>query len=777
MAERLTTRIAAAWATLRGNLAPGASAPLPGRYRTGQYPDWASMLATFAKQYEPIHPSEAREGTDSSLVDICINWVATSWSTASPQIGKEEGDTFKPLPNQGNHWLINLLHTPAADMDGSTLFWALLQDYIRRGNAYCYIIRTRGGEVLSLEYIPARYVKPIGDDKGRLKGYEYVPNAEPISLERADVLHIRHGVDENNWLAGRSPLAAQYREIVLDNRAADYAAGLAKAGLPAVFFTPRAVGDGTVSMTADEAKFLTDALNEKMAQEPGKPRVLSGALDMHKPGLSPAEMAFNDMRAMPETRIPASLGLPPLLLQLLTGIQKGTFNNFQTAVALGWTGCIIPMMQIFASAITRQVLYLNAADKNAKHVLRWDTSSVPELDEHLFKVREAAREDVKTGVLTEDEARALQGLAPKPADAAPPAPALPPAADPNAKSLAADLLRTVKVSQGAGSIYSIADSYRRQLARDEQAALDALAEAWGEALAETEKRLAELTAAMQDEDTVDNRLTATAARLADLLPQMEEQLASLAERGATITAEGQAAMIAAARASTGRMAKAQGLTPWNTLPDSAFESAVGFASDTSPLISLYQDAFGDYASAVRTKILTGIAQGQNPRQTAAMISGITGTSRARAESICRTEMLRASREACRKTYQANRDVLAGWTRLSAADSRTCTACWALHGTQHTTDDIMASHTNCRCVMIPNPRPIEGVQMGEDIPLGDELFAQLDEATQAEILGPGRFDLYQQGNTLASFVEVQTDPRWGPTVSVRPLATTLPGGTQ
>lgn len=776
MANRITARIAAALANLRGALAPGASAPLPGRYRSGQYPDWASMLATFAKQYEPIHPSEAREGTDSSLVDICINWIATSWSTASPQIGKEEGDTFTPLPNQQNHWLIKLLHTPAEDMDGATLFWALLQDYIRRGNAYCHIIRTRGGEVLSLEYIPARYVKPVGDDKGRLLGYQYVPNGEVIPLERSEVLHIRHGVDENNWLAGRSPLAAQYREIVLDNRAADYAAGLAKAGLPAVFFTPRAVGDGTVAMTAEEAKYITDALSEKMAQEPGKPRVLSGALDMHKPGLSPAEMAFNDMRAMPETRIPAALGLPPLLLQLLTGIQKGTFNNFQTAVALGWTGCIIPMMHIFGSAITRQVLYLNAADKKAQNVLRWDTSSVPELDEHLFRVREAAREDVKVGVLTEDEARALQGLAPLPEPVTPPAPALP-AADQSAKRLAADLLRTVKVSQAGGSIYAVADAYRRQLARDEQAALDALAEAWAETMAATEKRLAELTAAMQDEDTTDARLTATAARLADLLPQMEEQLAALAERGATITAEGQAAMIAATQVSTARMATAQGISSWNKLPDSAFESAVGLASDKSPLVKLYQDAFADYAADVRTKILTGIAQGQNPRQTAALISGINGTSRARAESICRTEMLRASREACRQTYQANRDVLSGWTRLSAADGRTCTACWALHGSQHTTDDIMASHTNCRCVMVPNPRPIEGVQMGEDIPLGDELFAQLDEAMQLEILGPGRFELYQQGNTLASFVEVQTDPRWGPTVSVRPLATTLPEGNQ
>jgi SPP1 gp7 family putative phage head morphogenesis protein len=157
------------------------------------------------------------------------------------------------------------------------------------------------------------------------------------------------------------------------------------------------------------------------------------------------------------------------------------------------------------------------------------------------------------------------------------------------------------------------------------------------------------------------------------------------------------------------------------------------------------------------------------------MAGITGESRARMESIARTEMNRASREATRRTYAENGDVLNGYIRLATNSTRTCAACWALSGTKHATSDIMPSHPQCRCVMVPDTKSLAEIT-GDDsipderpqIPYGPDLFATLSEADQIEVLGPGRFEQYKAGAPLSSFVHATTDSRWGPTVTVAPL---------
>lgn len=80
--------------------------------------------------------------------------------------------------------------------------------------------------------------------------------------------------------------------------------------------------------------------------------------------------------------------------------------------------------------------------------------------------------------------------------------------------------------------------------------------------------------------------------------------------------------------------------------------------------------------------------------------------------------------------------------------------------------------NCRCTMIPllRDRPTPERETGE------AWFARQDAATQRELLGPGKYDLYRQGRiTLGDLVGTRDDPRWGRSVYQRSLRELRGGG--
>jgi SPP1 gp7 family putative phage head morphogenesis protein len=215
---------------------------------------------------------------------------------------------------------------------------------------------------------------------------------------------------------------------------------------------------------------------------------------------------------------------------------------------------------------------------------------------------------------------------------------------------------------------------------------------------------------------------------------------------------------------------------WTALPSSALEVLTGFMSDGSPLATHLATLAPDAVGAMRQALFDGMTQGEGAAAMGRRLRTVSGITRSRAETIARTETLRAAREASRQSYEANSDVVQGYTRLSARDSRVCPACWALDGTEYETSEIMPTHANCRCTMIPKTVSWAELTGDDSIPdtrpdLGNasDVFGALDEDEQREILGPSRFDLWQGGTPLSAFAVVEDDPKWGPTARVATLA--------
>lgn len=184
------------------------------------------------------------------------------------------------------------------------------------------------------------------------------------------------------------------------------------------------------------------------------------------------------------------------------------------------------------------------------------------------------------------------------------------------------------------------------------------------------------------------------------------------------------------------------------------------------------------ANTVEAALIGGIAVGRNPRQIARDIRQALGGNLNRALTIARTETLRAYREASRAEYNANADLLDGWVWVADLSPRTCPSCWAQHGTEHPLDEIMATHPNCRCTMVPLTKSWSELGFGatpDDVRItpGTQEFRKLSASDQQKVLGPRGYSAWK-GNrfTLEDTIVRSESPVWGPSTSAGSLTQTL-----
>lgn len=211
-----------------------------------------------------------------------------------------------------------------------------------------------------------------------------------------------------------------------------------------------------------------------------------------------------------------------------------------------------------------------------------------------------------------------------------------------------------------------------------------------------------------------------------------------------------------------------------TLPAGAVESAT--AAFRSRVVQDLLAPLGQLtARKIEEEIVGGLALGRNPRVVARRVREQLGGNLVRALTISRTEMMRAHRQSAGESYRSNAYVLRGWTWVAGLGSRTCASCWAQHGSVHPLDEQMASHPNCRCVMVPLSRSWSDLGFpGSDEPAaitpGPQRFARAPERVQLAVLGPSKLDAYRRGQVrLGDFVAWRDDPRWGPSTRAAGLA--------
>jgi len=189
--------------------------------------------------------------------------------------------------------------------------------------------------------------------------------------------------------------------------------------------------------------------------------------------------------------------------------------------------------------------------------------------------------------------------------------------------------------------------------------------------------------------------------------------------------------------------------------------------DGSPLRDLLDELGPEASASIRKALIAGVATGQNPRVIARQVRQALGGNLVRALTIARTEVLRAYRESSRRTYQANSDVIKGRIWHSALGTRTCPACWAMHGTFHRLDERLDDHPRGRCAMVPVTKTWEELgfkgipEAPPQIEKWTDLFDRFPNADKERILGKAGFQVYKAGVVkLEDFVGRRVSREWG-----------------
>lgn len=196
----------------------------------------------------------------------------------------------------------------------------------------------------------------------------------------------------------------------------------------------------------------------------------------------------------------------------------------------------------------------------------------------------------------------------------------------------------------------------------------------------------------------------------------------------------------------------------------AVESLIGFASDGSPLEAVLADASRGRARAMADLLAQNVALGVNPMVTARQMRDQFSTVLRRAQTIARTETVRAFREAGHLSMRENDDVIDGWIWLSSLSARTCAACFAMHGTWHPNSERLQDHPNGRCTAAPHLRGAP-----KPTPNGEARFGRLTAAQQRDVLGRAKHAAWVDGAFgFRDLAGVHRDRRWGDSVRVRSL---------
>jgi len=324
--------------------------------------------------------------------------------------------------------------------------------------------------------------------------------------------------------------------------------------------------------------------------------------------------------------------------------------------------------------------------------------------------------------------------------------------------------------------------FRADLLRRERRAASAMVQVYGEAWRRIRPRLEDVQAAIADA-----RARGIAhspawlyqeARYLALQSQIESELRRFAGMAEGSTLATQRIAVTAAQESARALTELSMGTPigqvWNRLPTESVEDLVGFAADGSPLRALFNSIVPGVADAMRDTLASAIAMGLNPREIARLMSRAYGVGLSRALRISRTETMRAYREASRRNYEANSDIVTGWIWVSALDRRTCPSCWAMHGTAHDLKETLNDHPNGRCVMVPKTKTWRalGIDADERMPeirRGADIFAQLSPAGQQEILGPAMWLAWSnRAFVFEDVVGIRRSTVWGDTRYARSL---------
>jgi HK97 family phage portal protein len=359
---------------------------------------------------------EVGDLTQSSLVMAVVNWVGRALPEAIARV-MESDKEGKDSPVT-DHPLAKILKRPNPYYSGSTMAKAIALNWALNGNAYIIKQRNALGQVIQLYSYPYWTVRPVRDDSTQLVSYyevnvngiwQRVDSAQDITGRDnplANVIHLRDGIDPYNDMLGLSGLGCLLREIFTDNEAAYFGAVIMKN----MGIIPYVVSPADKDTDIDAEKVKESLIRQTTGDRANEPAVINGSIRVDKLGMTPAEMALDALRNVPEERLAGVLGIPGMVVGFGSAWSRSTFSNFAQATEAAYENYMVPLWRYLDEEFTHQLLLRDFDLPETNRRVEHDLSKVRALQDDEDALYRRVGLAYQQGWITRGDARGKTGF-------------------------------------------------------------------------------------------------------------------------------------------------------------------------------------------------------------------------------------------------------------------------------------------------------------------------------------------------------------------------------
>lgn len=390
------------WQRVGQYLATGVAAPPSRRERLQTYSTLDLARASWAIVDDAAY---VREGfRRNPLVYRGIELFASAVSTPIVRAMVEKRVNGKAVPEElpPSDPLATLMDRPSTDYPTQTRF---VRQMVRRlmisGEAPIYKVPGKNtGRTVELQLLRGAHITVEREAGRKVYYYRHDPTKSPVKILPERMIFIKLDDPENDD-RGLSPLVAAAREIDTDNEITSFRKG---------FFENAAIPSGILTTeeraTPEELREWSEDFADKYAgaKNAGKVPALGGGLNYQKTGATPGEIAFSEVVGLSESRICTALGISPILLHAMVGLNRSTYNNYIHARRAFWEDVVSPLIVFLADELTVGLEDLPATSAGARFV-DFDTSRVPALLPDADKLEKRIRSGLDAGAVTLNEYR------------------------------------------------------------------------------------------------------------------------------------------------------------------------------------------------------------------------------------------------------------------------------------------------------------------------------------------------------------------------------------
>lgn len=290
-----------------------------------------------------------RNGDTNSAVFACLFAIGISYPEAPLRVYRKSAigaaDEMADSPLQK---LLDMPTPPGALTMDEILFWTAWAKHTD-GNAYWVKVRSgnsTSGNVVELWPVSPVLMRPVTRKNTRdfISYYELQTGPSPKDIEEIpveNVIHFRLGIDDRDLRKGLSPLKRLVRQVSTDEEADKFTETLLKNyAVPGLVVIPAV----NTSMDKDKADMIREQFRRKFSSDNrGDVAVMSQDSKVEQFGFSPEQMNLAMLHRIPEERIAAVIGVPPIIAGLGAGLDRATYSNYREAREMFTEARLVPL--------------------------------------------------------------------------------------------------------------------------------------------------------------------------------------------------------------------------------------------------------------------------------------------------------------------------------------------------------------------------------------------------------------------------------------------------